>query len=133
MIAIVQIGGHQALVKEGEKIEVDKLDVEVGKTVSFDTLLVSEADGTNFQLGAPILKNIQVTAKILEHDRGDKIKVFKMKPRKRYRRTQGHRQDYTLIEIVSIGGTEKASTSKKAVKEETTDAPKKKDTQASKK
>ena len=104
MIAVAKIGGHQALVKVGEQIEVDKIDAEVGKTVSFDMLLVSEEDGKDFEIGAPIIAGKKVEAKVLEHGRGDKIIVFKMKPRKRYRRTLGHRQDYTLIEITKIGG-----------------------------
>ena len=126
MIAIAKIGGHQALVTNGETIEVDKLSAKVGETVSFETLLLSESDGENCQIGAPVLENVTVKAKVLEHGRGEKITVFKMKPRKRYRRKQGHRQDYTLIEIVDLGvaagkpaakktaeKTEKAADSKK--------------------
>lgn len=103
MIAIAKIGGHQAIVEVGETLEVDKIDVEIGKKVKFETLLISEPSGEEFKIGDPILKGIEVEAKILEHGRGDKIRVYKMKPRKRYRRTQGHRQDYTLIEITKIG------------------------------
>lgn len=103
MIAIVKIGGHQALVKVGDTLEVDKLSVEAGKKVKFETLLVSEEDGKNFQMGTPVLKDIQVEAKVIEHARGSKIRVFKMKPRKRYQRQYGHRQDYTVIEITAIG------------------------------
>ena len=103
MIAVVKIGGHQEIVSVGEKLEVDKLHAEVGKTVTFETLLISEEDGSGFKIGAPVLTET-VEAKVLEHGRGTKIKVFKMKPRKRYRRTQGHRQDYTLIEITKIAG-----------------------------
>ncbi|MCF7906045.1 50S ribosomal protein L21 [Candidatus Gracilibacteria bacterium] len=121
MIAIVKIGGHQALVEVGDTIEVDKLDAEAGKTVKFETLLLSEKDGGSFQVGTPVLEGVTTEAKVLEHGRGDKIRVFKMKPRKRYRRTRGHKQDYTLIEITKIGGTSaKAS------------APKEKETQKEK-
>lgn len=115
MIAVAKIGGHQAIVKVGDKLEVDKLHVEVGKTAKFETLLISEEDGSGFQIGAPTL-DASVEAKVLEHGRGKKIKVFKMKPRKRYRRTIGHRQDYTLIEITKIGG--KAAAKPKAAKKE---------------
>jgi len=117
MIAVAKIGGHQAIVKVGEQIEIDKLNVEVGKTAKFETLLVSEEDGKNCQIGAPILEGVMVEAKVLEHGRGQKIKVYKMNPRKRYRRTQGHRQDYTLVEITKIGASAakaKPSTSAKA-------------------
>jgi large subunit ribosomal protein L21 len=104
MIAVAKIGGHQAIVKVGDKLEVDKLSVEAGKKIKFETLLVSEEDGKNFKIGTPFLDGIQVEAKIIEHSRGAKVRVFKMKPRKRYRRLQGHRQDYTVIEITAIGG-----------------------------
>lgn len=114
MIAVAKIGGHQAIVKIGEQIEVDKIDVEVGKIAKFETLLISEEDGSGFQIGAPIIEGTMVEAKVLEHGRGDKMHVFKMKPRKRYRRKQGHRQDYTLIEITKIGGSaEKPKAEKK--------------------
>jgi len=113
MIAIVKIGGHQELVQVGDTLEVDKLDAEVGKTVAFDVLLVSEPDGKDFQLGDPLLADVKVEAKILEQARGDKIRVFKMKPRKRYRRTYGHRQHYTVIEITGIKTGKKAAAPKK--------------------
>jgi|APSaa5957512576_1039674.scaffolds.fasta_scaffold02394_8 large subunit ribosomal protein L21 len=121
MIAVAKIGGHQCLVKIGEQIEVDKLNAEVGKTVKFETLLVSEEDGKDFQVGDPILKDVVVEAKILEHAREKKITVFKMKPRKRYRRTLGHRQDFTVIEIKKIGAGEavkKSADEKKAPAEQ---------------
>jgi len=109
MIAVVKIGGHQALVQVGEVIEVDKIDSEPGSLVQFETLLVSKEDGSEFQMGAPVLTNVPTEAKVIEHGRGDKVIVFKMKPRKRYRRTRGHRQDFTVIEITKIGShTEKA-------------------------
>jgi large subunit ribosomal protein L21 len=114
MIAVVKIGGHQALVSAGEILQVDKLDLEIGKKVKLETLLISEDDGSKFQLGAPVL-DIAIEAKVLEHGRDKKIRVFKMKPRKRYRRTLGHRQDFTVIEIGAIG-TAKPVTKKAATK-----------------
>jgi len=114
MIAIAKIGGHQALVKVGDQLQVDKLDAKEGSKVSFETLLISEEDGKNFELGTPVIQGKEVEAKVIEHGRTAKIRVFKMKPRKRYRRTLGHRQDYTVVEIVSIGGitaTKKTSVS----------------------
>ncbi|PID70492.1 50S ribosomal protein L21 [bacterium DOLZORAL124_38_8] len=122
MIAIAKIGGHQALVEAGEIIEVDLLkNTKEGDKVQFETLLISEADGKNFEIGTPIIEGKTVEAKVLEHGRGKKVRVFKMKPRKRYRKTQGHRQDYTLIEIISIGGTKatkKAAPKKTSAKKE---------------
>jgi len=103
MIAVIKVGGHQAIVQEGEKYEVDKLNVEVGKKITFETLLVSEPDGKNFQVGTPILKDVVVEAKVIDETRGAKIRVFKMKPRKRYRQLYGHRQDFSVIEITKIG------------------------------
>jgi len=117
MIAVAKIGGHQALVKVGEQIEVDKLEAEVGKTVSFDTLLISEEDGSGFEIGTPLIDGKKVEAKVLEQGRGDKIVVFKMKPRKRYRRTRGHRQHYTVIEITKIGGGAPKKAAPKATEE----------------
>lgn len=129
MIAVAQIGGHQAIVKEGEQIEVDKIDAQENSTIEFDTLLVSNEDGSDFQIGTPLLDGVKVTAKVLAHGRGDKIRVFKMKPRKRYRRVQGHRQDYTLVEITKIGAAKKAP----AKKAETTEKKAEKKTETKKK
>ena len=118
MIAVIKVGGHQAIVQEGEVLRIDKLDIKEGEKISFETLLVSEPDGKNFQLGAPVLDGVSVEAKVLEHGRDAKIRVFKMKPRKRYRRTIGHRQDYTVVEIMKIGAgkatPQKISEDKKA-------------------
>lgn len=104
MIAVARIGGHQAIVKAGEVLKVDKIEAEVGAKVNFDVLLISDEDGKNCTIGAPLVEGKSVEAKVLSHGRGDKIRVYKMNPRKRYRRTQGHRQDFTEIEIVSVGG-----------------------------
>lgn len=117
MIAVAKIGGHQAIVEVGDTLEVDKIDMEVGKKVLLETLLVSEKDGKNFKVGTPLLDGVKVEAKVIEHGRGDKIRIFKMKPRKRYRRLQGHRQDYTVIEITAIGATKKESSSATVTKD----------------
>ena len=102
MIAVAIFGGHQAIVEVGDLLEIDKIDAEVGKTTTFDVLLTSEAGGENCKIGAPRLQGAKVEAKVLEHGRGKKIRVYKMHPRKRYRLTRGHRQDYTAIEIIKI-------------------------------
>ncbi len=122
MIAVAKIGGHQAIVKVGEVLRVDKLDVEVGKVAKFETLLLADEDGKNCTIGAPIIEGKMVEAKVLEHGRAAKIKVYKMKPRKRYRRTIGHRQDYTEIEITSLGGV--TAKAKPAAKKEVVKAEK---------
>ncbi len=115
MIAIVKIGGHQAIIESGEQIEVDKINMEVGKSIELETLLISSADGSDAQIGAPLLET-KIKAKIIEHGKSKKIRVYKMNPRKRYRRTQGHRQDYTILEIGKIGAK---TTTKKTAKKST--------------
>lgn len=134
MIAVIKIGGHQALVKAGEKLEVDKIDAKIGDRITFQTLLISDTDGNNFNIGNPFLKE-KVSGKILEHKKGQKITVFKMKPRKRYHRTQGHRQDYTIIEItkISASASDKKETKKAIAKKTVKKAVVKKTAVASKK
>lgn len=101
MYAIIRTGGKQYRVEQGEQIQVEKLNAEVGETVTFDVLM--QGEGSDVKIGAPIVEGVSVTAKIVEHGKGPKIRVFKYKPKKDYRRTQGHRQPYSLVEIVSIG------------------------------
>jgi large subunit ribosomal protein L21 len=130
MIAVVKVGGHQVIVEAGEVIRVDKIkNVEVGETIELEILMISEEDGKGFKVGTPLLTE-KATATIVEHGRDKKIRVFKMKPRKRYSRTYGHRQDYTVLEIVSIGGVKaapKKATETTVKAETTTKAPKKQD------
>lgn len=103
MIAVVQIGGHQAIVEKGETLTVDRLkDVKEGDTVELPVLLLAKADGSAVTIGDPFVKGKTVKAKVLEHGRGDKIRVYKMKPRKRYRREYGHRQPMSVIEITGF-------------------------------
>lgn len=101
--AIIATGGKQYRVKVGQKLQVEKLTGEQGNKITFGkdaVMLISDGDKT--QVGAPFLDKAQVEAQIVRHGRGEKIKVFKMKRRKKYRRTQGHRQDFTEIEITNI-------------------------------
>ncbi len=108
MYAIIETGGKQVRVEPGSKIRVERLSANVGDSVQFDSvLLVSDAEET--KIGTPHVDDSPVVAKILEHGRGKKIRVIKMKRRKNYRRTYGHRQDFTEIEVLSIGATSKAS------------------------
>ena len=72
MIAVVKVGGHQALVTKGEKIEIDKVDAEVGSTIDLQVFLTSNEDGTEFNMGTPFLEKVTVKAKVLEHGRGKK-------------------------------------------------------------
>ena len=78
MIAVAKIGGRQSIVKQGDVIKVDKIDQEVGKNISLDVLLLSAEDGNDFQVGAPFVEGVVIEAKIIEHGRADKFRVFKI-------------------------------------------------------
>ncbi|HEX9917565.1 MAG TPA: 50S ribosomal protein L21 [Pyrinomonadaceae bacterium] len=99
--AIIRSGGKQFRVAEGETVRLPSLNEEAGKTVEFDVLVVGGDNET--RVGSPIVDGARVAGTIVEHGRGDKIIVFKMKRRKQYKRTQGHRQNYTAVKIDSIG------------------------------
>lgn len=102
MYAVITTGGKQYLVTEGEKVQVEKIDLEVGKTLDLPVMLVSAEDGAGFKVGTPEVSGAKVTAKVVEHGRGDKISVIKFKRKARYRRNVGHRQPFTVIEIAKI-------------------------------
>ena len=101
MYAIIATGGKQYRVSEGDKIYIEKIDAEVGSTVSFDVLLV-ENNG-DVKVGTPVVEGVKVEGKVVAQTRGEKIIVFKYKAKKNYRRKQGHRQPYTKVEITKIG------------------------------
>ncbi|MDI6767011.1 MAG: 50S ribosomal protein L21 [Bacteroidota bacterium] len=102
MFAVVNIAGQQLKVSPGERVFVPKLTAAVGSTVKFDRVLLM-ADETNVQVGNPFLKNKSIAAKVLGTIKDDKVTVFKKKRRKGYRLQRGHRQQYTEIEITTIG------------------------------
>ena len=101
MYAIVDSGGKQYKVQEGEILRVEKLAGEVGENVSFDNILMF-SDGDNVNIGTPLLEDVAVSGHIVEQGKAKKIIVFKYKRRKRYRRKQGHRQQFTAVKIDSI-------------------------------
>ena len=103
MYAVVSTGGKQYKVAEGEVLRVEKITGEVGEPVSFDKVLLF-SDGENVNVGQPNLENVAVKGHIVEQGKAKKILVFKYKRRKRYRRKQGHRQQYTAVKIDSIEG-----------------------------
>ncbi len=116
MYAIVEIQGKQYKVAEKDKIEIDRLKDQKGK-ITFDKIFLCSKDDKNVNVGNPYVKGAKVEAEILEEKKGDKIRVFKMKPKKRYQRTIGHRKNLSVIEIKKI--TEAStSTSKSSPKEE---------------
>ena len=100
MLAIIKTGGKQYIVKPGDKLKVEKIDKKEGEEVSFlDVLLVEK--GKKVEIGTPFLK-AEVSAKIVSHGKGDKVIVYKYKPKKRESRKIGHRQPYTEVEIIGI-------------------------------
>lgn len=99
--AVIQTGGKQYRVAEGDVIEVEKLDVEAGTDTKFeDVLLVS--NGSALSIGAPLVQGAAVTAEVVEQTKGDKVIAFKFKRRKGYHRTVGHRRQLTRLKIKSI-------------------------------
>ncbi len=98
--AVVQIAGKQMRVHENDVIKVPLLADEVGSSVEFDQVLL--VGGDDVKVGTPTVDGAKVTAEIIEHGRDRKIRVFKMKRRKTYRRTKGHRQHFTQLRITAI-------------------------------
>ena len=101
MYAIIETGGKQYRVSEGDVIYIEKIDAQVDSTVSFDVLLVGN-DG-DVKIGTPVVEGVKAEGKVVGQIRGEKIIVFKYKSKKNYRRKQGHRQPYTKVEITKIG------------------------------
>ena len=101
MYAVIETGGKQYKVSEGDVIFIEKLEVAEGESVTFDKVLVL-ADGENVNIGAPTVAGATVTAKVEKQGKAKKIYVFKMKRKKNYRRKKGHRQPYTKVTIEKI-------------------------------
>ena len=101
MYAVIRSGGKQYRVAPGQTIRLEKVAGDVGTKVEIKDVLLVENDG-NIQLGTPVIANVTVEGTVVEQDRMKKIIVFKKKRKKQYRRTQGHRQDYTAIRIDKI-------------------------------
>jgi large subunit ribosomal protein L21 len=100
-LAIIESGGKQYIVSKESKIQVEKLDGEVGDTLKLDKVLMT-ADGSNVSLGKPYISGAAVEAKILRQARSRKVVVLKYKSKSKYRRKQGHRQSFTELEITKI-------------------------------
>ena len=101
MYAIIESCGKQYKVAEGDVVFFEKLDAEEGKKVTFGNVVLVSEEG-KVQVGAPYVKGVKVEGKVVAHGKGKKILVYKMKPKKNYRRMKGHRQPYTKVEITSI-------------------------------
>ena len=101
--AVLNSGGKQYKVQEGETLRVEKMHGDVGTSIIFDNILMY-ADGEDVRIGKPVLENLRVKGHIVEQGKAKKILVFKYKRRKRYRRKQGHRQPFTAVRIDQIEG-----------------------------
>ena len=120
MYAVIETGGKQYRVTEGDVIQVEKLKVEAGDTIEFDKVLMLN-DGSEVLVGAPYLNEKKVFGSVVENGKAQKVIIFKYKSKKDYRKKQGHRQPYTMVEITSLTGEAKAP-AKKAVPAETAEA-----------
>ena len=101
MYAVMKTGGKQYRVSAGEKLKIEQIPADVGAEIILDQVLLI-ADGDAVRMGTPLVAGAQVTARVLGHGRGEKVRIFKLNRRKHYRKTQGHRQNYTEIEILGI-------------------------------
>lgn len=102
-IAVIQTGGKQYIVKVGDTIQVEKLAQAEGETVQFShVVLLAEEDGNKLNVGQPIINGATVSGKILRQFRGKKIRIGKFKSKVRYRRTRGHRQHYSAVQVTDI-------------------------------
>ncbi len=103
MYAVIKTGGKQYRVASGEKLVVEKVSADVGAEIQLaDVLMIG--DGENVRVGAPTVAGASVTAKVVSHGLGDKVRIFKMRRRKHYRKSQGHRQPFTELQITAING-----------------------------
>jgi len=102
MYVLMEFKGKQYKAEKGAVLEVDKIDAEVGQTVDIDSVLL--VSGDKVAVGAPYVQGAKVQAVVEDHKKAKKIIVFKYKPKKDYRRTQGHRQQYSVIKINDIVG-----------------------------
>lgn len=117
MYAVIQTGGKQYRVSEGDVITVEKLDVEVNSKVEFDKVLLVEDSG-DVKIGTPYLDAVKVVGSVLENGKGKKVIIFKYKSKKDYRKKQGHRQPFTMVQIDEIISEGKPKAKKAAPKKE---------------
>ncbi|MCX8601546.1 MULTISPECIES: 50S ribosomal protein L21 [unclassified Gilliamella] len=101
MYAVFQSGGKQHRVSEGQVVRLEKIEVETGSEIVFDKVLMV-ANGEDIKVGAPFVEGATIKAEIVEHGRGDKVKIVKFRRRKHYRKQQGHRQWFTDVKITAI-------------------------------
>ncbi len=125
MFVVVQVGSTQYMAREKDEILVDHMDLEDGKNFMIEkVLLAGDEDGKNVKIGTPYLDNVKVEARTMGMEKGEKMRVFKMKPKKRYERTRGHRSVFTRIKILKVS-TLSAAAKKPPVAAKKAAAPKK--------
>ncbi len=115
MFAVIKTGGKQYRVAANDVITVASLEGEPGSAVTFDQVLMVTGEGGETQIGAPTVSGLTVAGEVVSHTRGEKVIAFKKRRRQNSRRKRGHRQDYTVVRITAIGGSE-AKPAKKAKK-----------------
>ena len=103
MYAVIKTGGKQYRVAAGEKIKVEQIAADVGQEIVIDQVL-AVGNGADIKVGTPLVLGASVTVTVISHGRGDKIRIFKMRRRKHYQKRQGHRQNYTELQIGAIAG-----------------------------
>jgi large subunit ribosomal protein L21 len=101
MYAVIKTGGKQYRVAPGEKLKIEQIPADVGSQITLDQVLMV-GEGESVKVGNPLVPGAKVTATVVSHGRGEKIRIFKMRRRKHYQRTQGHRQNYTEIRVDAI-------------------------------
>ena len=103
MFAVIQTGGKQYLIKTGDTLKIEKLDVEPGKDVVFEkVLLLAKEDGSDVQIGKPYLEGVSIAASVEEQGRSKKLRVIKFKRKVRYKRVKGHRQHFTKVKVKEV-------------------------------
>ncbi|MEO6030586.1 MAG: 50S ribosomal protein L21 [Burkholderiaceae bacterium] len=103
MYAVIKTGGKQYKVAAGEKIKIEQIAADVGQEITIDQVL-AVGDGSDIRIGTPLVTGASVVVKVLAHGRHDKVRIFKMRRRKHYQKRQGHRQNFTEIEIGAVNG-----------------------------
>ena len=103
MYAVIKTGGKQYRVAAGEKLKIEQIPADIGAEIVLDQVLLV-ADGDNLKMGRPLLAGATVQAKVLAQGRHDKVRIFKLRRRKHYQKHQGHRQNFTEIQITGISG-----------------------------
>jgi len=102
MIAVIELGGNQFTVKKGDVIDVKKLDKEINANFSVEAMLVSDEEGKDLKVGTPTVAGSKIELKVIEQYKGEKVRVFKMKSKKRYSKNTGFRPHLTKLEVLSV-------------------------------